>query len=173
MNTWPDTRKLCFYGKNRKKFSGFRFHVSGFISHIPVIRLPEEVISMKVERFEDLEIWKEARELSLLVKKVTKIESASKDFSFREQFRISVGSIIDNIAEGFERDGKNEFIQFLSIAKGSCRETRSQCYRAYDYGYIQKEELDEMVTRSFKLSKKISSLINYLKSSDLTGIKFK
>jgi four helix bundle protein len=127
---------------------------------------------MKIERFEDLEVWKESRELCIFIKEITNMESFSKDFRFRDQIKASSGSIMDNIAEGFERDGKKEFIQFLSIAKGSCGETRSQCYRALDYKYISKETLDQLLEKTIKLSKKISSFITYLKNSDLKGTKY-
>jgi len=79
---------------------------------------------MKIERFEDLEIWIEARELCKSVFSITEKEPFNRDFKFRDQIRASSGSIMDNIAEGFERGGNKEFIQFLSIAKGSCGETR-------------------------------------------------
>ena len=127
---------------------------------------------MKIERFEDLEVWKESRELCIFIKEITNSESFSKDFKFRDQIKASSGSIMDNIAEGFERDGMKEFIQFLSIAKGSCGETRSQCYRALDYKYISKETLDQLLEKTIKLSKKISSFITYLKNSDLKGTKY-
>ena len=127
---------------------------------------------MKIERFEDLEVWKESRELCIFIKEITNTESFSKDFKFRDQIKAASGSIMDNIAEGFERDGKKEFIQFLSIAKGSCGETRSQCYRALDYKYISKETLDQLLEKTIKLSKKISSFITYLKNSDLKGTKY-
>ena len=84
---------------------------------------------MKIERFEELKVWKEARELCIVIKEITSTEGFSKDFRFRDQIRASSGSIMDNIAEGFERDGRKEFIQFLSIAKGSCGETRSRIKR--------------------------------------------
>ena len=128
---------------------------------------------MKIERFEDLEVWKEARELCIFIKEITNRESFAKDFRFRDQVKTSSGSIMDNIAEGFERDGKKEFIQFLSIAKGSCGETRSQCYRALDYSYISKEVSDQLLERTIKLSKKLASFINYLKSSEIKGTKYR
>ena len=127
---------------------------------------------MKIERFEDLEIWKEARELCKRVGEVTSISPFVNDFKLRDQIRSSSGSVMDNIAEGFERGGNKEFIQFLGIAKGSCGETRSQSYRAFDYHYIDQIVLDDLISRTLLLSKKISSFITYLKNSDYKGSKF-
>jgi four helix bundle protein len=127
---------------------------------------------MKIERFEDLEIWKEARELCKFIFEITEKEPFCKDYKFRDQIRSSSGSIMDNIAEGFERDGNREFVQFLSVAKGSCGETRSQSYRAFDYKYIKQDILDDLILRTTQLSKKISSLMAYLKNSDFKGSKF-
>jgi four helix bundle protein len=127
---------------------------------------------MKIERFEDLDIWKEARELCKFIFKLTEKEPFCKDFKFRDQIKASSGSVMDNIAEGFERDGSKEFVQFLSMAKGSCGETRSQSYRAYDYQYINEETLEKLISDSTILSRKISSFMSYLKKSEFKGSKF-
>jgi len=119
-----------------------------------------------------LEIWQEARELCKRVFEITSVSPFCNDFKLRDQIRGSSGSVMDNIAEGFERGGNKEFIQFLGVAKGSCGETRSQSYRAFDYKYISQEILDEFISRTTQLSKKISSLIAYLKKSEFKGSKY-
>ena len=128
---------------------------------------------MKIERFEDLEIWKESRELCQYIHILTFKEQFSKDYKLKDQINGSSGSIMDNIAEGFERNGNKEFIQFLSVAKGSCGETRSQSYRAFDKQFITNEELNDLIERTTTISKKISGFINYLKKSDYKGVKYK
>ena len=127
---------------------------------------------MKVEKFEDLEIWIIARELCKFIFEITEKLPFSKDYKFRDQIRSASGSIMDNIAEGFERGGNKEFMQFLSIAKGSCGETRSQSYRAFDFNYINQDSFDKINIESINLSKKISSLMSYLKQSEFKGSKF-
>lgn len=127
---------------------------------------------MKVNRFEDLIIWQLARELSKYVFDITSNDIFKDDYKLRSQIRGSSGSVMDNIAEGFDRGGKKEFIQFLYIAKGSCSETRSQSYRCFDSNYITGKQHDELLRRTDILSKKTYSLINYLRSSDMKGEKY-
>jgi len=127
----------------------------------------------KVERFEDLKIWQLARELCQMIHKLTIKDQFARDFKLVGQINGSSGSIMDNIAEGFERDGNKEFIQFLTFSKGSCGETRSQLYRALDYLYITQDEFDEAYKMTLEESKMLKSFIQYLKGSDLKGNRFK
>lgn len=93
-----------------------------------------------IKRFEDLEIWQLARKLSYDIYQIIENSALKNNFRLSSQIDSSSGSIMDNIAEGFERNGNKEFIQFLSIAKASCGETRSQLYRILDRGFISEEE---------------------------------
>lgn len=127
---------------------------------------------MKVDRFEDLVIWQQARKLSKEVYEITKSGDFRYDSRFVQQIRAAVGSIMDNIAEGFERDGNKEFIQFLYIAKGSCGEVRSQLYRAFDAEFINEETFTRMLNESLSLNKGILNFIKSLKSSAIKGTKF-
>jgi len=89
-----------------------------------------------IKKFEDLEVWQEARRLYNEILIISESKGLKNDFRLKDQIKDSSGSVMDNIAEGFERDGNLEFRQFLSIAKGSAGETRSQLYRVFDNGYI-------------------------------------
>jgi four helix bundle protein len=127
---------------------------------------------MQVKNFEDLEIWKEARALTRKIYQLTRDSKFSKDFVLRDQIRRAAVSIMSNIAEGFERGGNQEFIQFLYVAKGSCGEVRSQLYVAVDQGYISAKELEELLNLFKRLSSMIGSLINYMKRSGMKGAKY-
>ncbi len=127
---------------------------------------------MQAKYFEDLEVWKLSRNLINQVYGITKEKSFSKDFCLTEQIRRSVVSIMSNIAEGFERGGNKEFIQYLYIAKGSCGELRSQLYVASDQNYITRQILEEMIKLSKIVSIKLNNLIQALKTSNLKGSKY-
>lgn len=125
------------------------------------------------KRFEDLDVWIAAKDASVMIYKITENENLKKDFGLKDQIRRASISIISNIAEGFERNGNKEFIQFLSIAKGSAGEVRAQLYIIKELEFINEEEfilLNEKVTQ---VSKMLSGFINYLKQSELKGTKFK
>ena len=128
---------------------------------------------MKATSFEDLRIWQSARELSKEIYRISRFPEFSKDYRFVGQITSAMGSVMDNIAEGFERDGNKEFFQFLSIAKGSCGEVRSQLYRAYDAGYIDEDLFNTLLGKIKALSSSIFHFMNTLKSSEITGKKHK
>lgn len=125
-----------------------------------------------ISRFEDLEIWKEARRLAKEIHLIAVQTELKDDFRLKSQIKDSSGSVMDNIAEGFERDGNLEFRQFLSIAKGSAGETRSQLYRLLDCGYISEEKFEYLKSDYERLSGRISNFISYLNKKDFKGNKF-
>ena len=125
------------------------------------------------KRFEDLPIWQKARSFSKKIFEITLEDKFSKEIRLCSQISAASGSIMDNIAEGFERNGNGEFKQFLYIAKGSCGETRSQIYRAFDYGFISEKQFEEMKSLSEEISKSINSFIDYLNNTEIKGTKFK
>ena len=136
--------------------------------------LNHKIIDMsKVERFEDLKVWQFSRESCKMIHILTLKDHFFRDFKLVGQIKSSLGSVMDNIAEGFERDDNKEFIQFLSISKGSSGESRSQLYRAMDNGYITQEEFDVAYEKSLEVSKMLKGFIIYLKESELKGNKFK
>ncbi|MCW0482609.1 four helix bundle protein [Gaoshiqia sediminis] len=127
----------------------------------------------KVQRFEDLKVWQSSRVLCKMIHGFTLNPEFCKDFKLISQIKSSSGSVMDNIAEGYERDGNKEFIQFLSISKGSCGECRSQLYRALDNGYISEAEFKKASEMAIEISKMLSGFMDYLHESELKGKKFK
>lgn len=127
----------------------------------------------KILRFEDLEIWQLARELCNDIFEIAQNSDLKTDFKLYSQIDRSSGSIMDNIAEGFERNGNKEFIQFLSISKGSCGETRSQLYRILDRKYINLDKFEATKEKTIVLGRKISAFMAYLSKSDFKGSKYK
>lgn len=126
-----------------------------------------------IEVFEDLIAWQKARALDKEVFNIVSNSKIARDFTLKDQILRSSGSVMDNIAEGFDRSGRKEFIQFLSIAKGSCGELRSQSYRAIDRNYITDSEFELLKGLCVEESKIIQGLMSYLLKSDIKGIKFK
>ena len=122
--------------------------------------------------FEDLEVWQKARAFAVRVYDLTNEGSFAKDYSLKDQINRSAGSIMDNIAEGFDRGGNREFVTFLSYSKGSAAETRSQLYRAFDRKHIEENVLNELRGEALLISKMISGFMSYLQKSDLKGSKF-
>jgi four helix bundle protein len=126
-----------------------------------------------IYKFEEIICWKEARILNKFIRDLVIKKRFENDFRLINQILGSAGSIMDNIAEGFERGGNKEFVYFLFIAKGSCAELRSQSFRALDAGFISQFEFENIYEKTEKISYLIMKLIQYLKSSDVKGYKFK
>ena len=127
---------------------------------------------MQIKNFEDLEIWKESRRLTRETYTLSMAPKFSKDFGLRDQMRRAAVSIMSNIAEGFERGGNQEFVQYLYIAKGSCGEARSQLYVALDQDYVNPKVTDNLLVMLKRLSVMIKHLIDHLKRSGMRGPKY-
>ena len=126
-----------------------------------------------IERFENIISRKEARDLHKIIGKLTDGGRFKNNYRLINQIEGSAGSIMDNIAEGFERGENKEIVQFLYIAKGSCGELRSQLYRAIDRDYINKRGFENLPGHAMKISSLIQKLITYLQASENKGIKYK
>ena len=126
----------------------------------------------KIQKFEEIIAWQKGRELTALIYGASGSGAFGKDFALRDQIRRAAISITSNIAEGFEGGGSKEFIQFLSIAKGSCGEVRSQLHLASDQGYLSKESYETLCDRCIEISRLIDGFLNYLRQSEIKGRKF-
>jgi four helix bundle protein len=122
--------------------------------------------------FEDIDMWKKARELVKIIYQFTNSKKFSKDLILTGQIRRAAISVMSNIAEGFERGSNTEFIQFLYIAKGSAGEVRAQLYAGLDQAYLTETEFQCGRELCVNISGQISGMINYLKGSKLKGEKF-
>ena len=125
------------------------------------------------QTFEEIESWQKARQLTRHIYAISGQGSFSRDFGLRDQIRRAAVSVMSNIAEGFERGGTAEFRQFLSIAKGSVGEVRSQLYVALDQGYMSSEIFNRLVALSTETGRMIGGLMNYLRKTKIKGTKYK
>lgn len=124
------------------------------------------------KNFEDLEVWQLSRDLCKKIHALINDNWFKIDNSLKQQILRSSGSVMDNIAEGFERGSTNEFKTFLAYAKGSCGEVRSQLYRAYDKELISETQFQELKSNAESISVRINRFINYLKSYEHKGNRF-
>lgn len=115
-----------------------------------------------VRRFEDLEVWREARALVHAVYLATQRPAFARDFGLRDQIRRAAVSIPSNVAEGFERGGDREFARFLRIAKGSAGEVRTQLYLAGDLGYLSEADLTRLLADAERIARRLGALIRHL-----------
>lgn len=125
-----------------------------------------------IKQFEDIAAWQKARALTKAVYAHSQSGMFARDFALKNQIRAATSSIMSNIAEGFERDGNREFIQFLATAKGSCGEVRSQLYVALDQEYLDQTVFEQLSALAGETSRMIAGFIRYLRQSRRRGRKF-
>lgn len=124
-----------------------------------------------IKRFEELDVWKESRTLNKIIGTLIEEKNFEHNFRLINQIEGSSGSIMDNIAEGFERGTRAEFILFLGYSKGSCGELRSQLYRALDRNYLTKGQFDELLKLVSRISAMLHGLISYLQKTKINGLR--
>ena len=127
----------------------------------------------KIERFEDILSWQKARELTREIYALSKQGEFARDFALKDQLRRAAVSFMSNIAEGFERGGDQEFIQFLAIAKGSAGEIRSQLHIAFDQGYLTEPQFQDALTKFSEIGRLLAGFMDYLRQSELKGVKYR
>lgn len=127
----------------------------------------------KIEKIEDIIVWQKAKSLTINIYKASNHGSFAKDFGLRDQIRRAAVSIPSNIAEGFGRGGNREFLQFLSISKGSLFELKTQLIIANEIGYLNDEIFSKISNEIDEVGKMLTSFMNYLSNSDIKGIKYK
>ena len=126
-----------------------------------------------IKSFEDIESWKKAREVCKILGQIIDAGNFQKSYRLINQIEGSSGSIMDNIAEGFERGTRAEFIQFLGYSKGSCGELLSQLYRAYDRKYLSDEVFENLKLSVLQISGLLQNFISYLQNSEVAGVRKK
>ena len=122
-----------------------------------------------IKRFEEIVSWQKARELNNILGKHIDAGKFKSSYKLINQIEGSAGSIMDNIAEGFERGTKGEFLLFLGYSKGSCGELRSQLYRAINRGYINQTEFNELFELATRISGLLQKFIEYLLKTEIAG----
>ncbi len=125
------------------------------------------------KKFEEIECWKKARELTRRIYEVSGKGNFVKDFGLKDQIRRAAVSIMSNIAEGHDRSGRGEFVQFLANAKGSAAEVRCQLYVAFDQDYIKEKEFESLTDLAIEISRMLAGLMNYLSGTSHRGTKYK
>jgi four helix bundle protein len=123
--------------------------------------------------FEEIQAWKKSRELTRRIYSSSSQGRFARDFGLRDQIRRASVSIMSNIAEGYDRSGTGEFIQFLATAKGSASEVQSQLFVALDQNYIDRKHFEELRTLASETGKMIGGLMNYLRNSRYKGTKYR
>ena len=122
---------------------------------------------MNYKRFEELPVWQAARDLCQEVFKILTMTNLGKDFALKDQIWRAAGSVMDNIAEGFDDGSNKEFLRFLGYAQRSCGEVQSQLYRALDCGYIDKLQFESLYNLAAKCRKQIKGFRRYLRSCEI------
>src|SRR4030095_10024816 len=133
----------------------------------------EEMTMATFKKFEEIECWKRARELTRRIYEITNKPAFSRDFGLKDQIRRAAVSVMSNIAEGYDRSGTAEFVHFLATAKGSAAEVRCQLYVAADQGYVQEDHFMELNALAAETSRMVAGLMKYLRASGYKGAKFK
>lgn len=126
-----------------------------------------------IRTFKELDVWKMSVELSKMVYDLSSKGNFSRDFPLQNQIKKAAISVASNIAEGFEREGNKELIQFLAIAKGSTAEVQTQLHIAFEVGHITRDEFGQVDRQCTDVLKLLSGFMRYLKSSPMDGNKFK
>jgi four helix bundle protein len=119
---------------------------------------------VKIRRFEDLKVWQKAQDLAVAIYRATDSGRFSRDFGLRDQIRRAAVSVMSNVAEGFDRYSRSEFRQFLSIARGSASEVRSQLHLARALGYLTPEDFDTLHDLCWDVTRMLASLRSVVSS---------